>query len=80
MKISKIEFENFRNFRDPGEIKCSTDGKVTIIYGKMVMVKPRFISFFSGCFMAKFILIKQLRTACIIFNMKVNVLLVIHFK
>lgn len=34
MKISKIEFENFRNFRDPGEIKCSTDGKVTIIYGK----------------------------------------------
>lgn len=34
MKISKIEFENFRNFRDFGEIKCSTDGKVTIIYGK----------------------------------------------
>ena len=34
MKISKIEFENFRNFIDPGEIKCSTDGKVTIIYGK----------------------------------------------
>lgn len=34
MKISKIEFENFRNFRDHGEIKCSTDGKVTIIYGK----------------------------------------------
>lgn len=34
MKISKIEFENFRNFKDYGEIKCSTDGKVTIIYGK----------------------------------------------
>ena len=34
MRISKIEFENFRNFRDRGEIKCSTDGKVTIIYGK----------------------------------------------
>ena len=34
MKISKIEFENFRNFRDHGEFKCSTDGKVTIIYGK----------------------------------------------
>lgn len=34
MKISKIEFENFRNFKDRGEIKCSTDGKVTIIYGK----------------------------------------------
>lgn len=34
MKISKIEFENFRNFREHGEIRCSTDGKVTIIYGK----------------------------------------------
>lgn len=34
MKISKIEYENFRNFRDHGEIHCSTDGKVTIIYGK----------------------------------------------
>ena len=34
MKISKIEFENFRNFRERGEIRCSTDGKVTIIYGK----------------------------------------------
>lgn len=34
MKISKIEYENFRNFKDRGEIRCSTDGKVTIIYGK----------------------------------------------
>ncbi len=34
MRISKIEFENFRNFRGHGEIKCATDGKVTIIYGK----------------------------------------------
>lgn len=34
MKISKIEFENFRNFKNHGEIKCSTDGKVTIIYGR----------------------------------------------
>ncbi len=34
MRISKIEFENFRNFRDYGKIRCSTDGKVTIIYGK----------------------------------------------
>lgn len=34
MRISKIEFENFRNFKGRGEIKCSTDGKVTIIYGK----------------------------------------------
>lgn len=34
MKISTIEFENFRNFKERGFIKCSTDGKVTIIYGK----------------------------------------------
>ena len=34
MRISKIEFENFRNFKDYGKIRCSTDGKVTIIYGK----------------------------------------------
>lgn len=34
MKISKIEYENFRNFKDRGEIRCSTDGKVTIVYGK----------------------------------------------
>ena len=33
-QISKIEFENFRNFKDHGEIRCSTDGKVTIVYGK----------------------------------------------
>ena len=34
MKIQKIEFQNFRNFKDYGEITCSTDGRVTIIYGK----------------------------------------------
>ena len=34
MKINKIEFENFRNFKERSVIRCSTDGKVTIIYGK----------------------------------------------
>ncbi len=34
MRIRRIEFENFRNFKDYGEIRCSTDGKVTIVYGK----------------------------------------------
>lgn len=34
MKIKTIEYENFRNFKDHGIITCSTDGKVTIIYGK----------------------------------------------
>lgn len=34
MRINKIEFENFRNFKERGEIRCSTDGRVTIVYGK----------------------------------------------
>lgn len=34
MKIKSIEYENFRNFRDHGQICCSTDGKMTIVYGK----------------------------------------------
>ena len=34
MKIKTIEFENFRNFKNHGLIRCSTDGKVTIVYGK----------------------------------------------
>ncbi len=34
MKINEIEFKNFRNFKDEGKICCSTDGKVTIVYGK----------------------------------------------
>lgn len=33
MKIKRVEYQNFRNFKDAGAIKCSTDGKVTIIYG-----------------------------------------------
>ena len=34
MKIRKIEFENFRNFKNYETIQCSTDGRITIIYGK----------------------------------------------
>ena len=33
MRISQIEYENFRNFKEHGKVECSTDGKVTIIYG-----------------------------------------------
>jgi len=33
MKIKTVEFENFRNFKERNIIRCSTDGKVTIIYG-----------------------------------------------
>lgn len=33
MKIKRVEYQNFRNFKDAGAINCSTDGKVTIIYG-----------------------------------------------
>ena len=34
MRISRVEYENFRNFRERGEIDFATDGRVTIIYGK----------------------------------------------
>lgn len=34
MKIRKIDYENFRNFKDAGTITCSTDGKITVIYGE----------------------------------------------
>ena len=33
MKINRIEFENFRNFKEKGSVEFSTDGKVTVIYG-----------------------------------------------
>ena len=33
MKISKIEFENFRNFKEKCCITFPTDGSVTVIYG-----------------------------------------------
>lgn len=34
MKIKSVEFENFRNFKEYGKIECSTDQRVTIIYGR----------------------------------------------
>ena len=33
MKIKRVHYENFRNFKEAGLIECSTDGRVTIIYG-----------------------------------------------
>ncbi len=33
MKLIKIEYCNFRNFKNKGKVEFSTDGKVTIIYG-----------------------------------------------
>ena len=33
MKISKIEFKNFRNFKELCSIEFPTDGSVTVIYG-----------------------------------------------
>ena len=34
MRIKSVEYENFRNFMKRGKIECSTDGRVTIIYGR----------------------------------------------
>ena len=80
MRITNIEFENFRNFRDHGEIKCSTDGKVTIIYGKNGDGKTTLHQLFQGCFTDKFILTKQPQTVSTTSNMKANVPLVIHSR
>ena len=33
MKINRIEYENFRNFKEKGSVEFPTDGTVTIIYG-----------------------------------------------
>lgn len=53
MRIKTIEYENFRNFKDHGTIKCSTDGKMTIIYGKTEMEKPHYINCSNGLYMVK---------------------------
>lgn len=50
MRISKIEFENFRNFKNHGEINCSTDGKVTVIYGKNGVGKTTLHQLFQWIF------------------------------
>ena len=47
MKISSIEYENFRNFKDRGKLEFSTDGKVTIIYGKNGAGKTTFHQLFQ---------------------------------
>lgn len=47
MKIKSIEYENFRNFKAPGKVKFSTDGKVTIIYGENGAGKTTFHQLFQ---------------------------------
>ena len=34
MKIRRISYSNFRNFKEKGSLTFSTDGRVTIVYGK----------------------------------------------
>ena len=50
MKISRVEIENFRNFKEKNVIKCSTDGKVTIIYGDNGDGKTTLHQFFQWVF------------------------------
>ena len=76
MKISKIEFENFRNFKDHGEIRCSTDGKVTIIYGRIGDGKTTLHQLVQWVFYGRFVLIKQQQIAFITSNTKMTALLV----
>ncbi len=47
MKIKSIEYENFRNFKKPGKVNFSTDGKVTIIYGENGAGKTTFHQLFQ---------------------------------
>ena len=50
MRINKIEFENFRNYRDKGSITFPTDGSVTIIYGPNGVGKTTMHQFFQWVF------------------------------
>ena len=47
MRINRIEFENFRNYRDRGSITFPTDGSVTIIYGPNGVGKTTMHQFFQ---------------------------------
>lgn len=72
MKISKIEFENFRNFKEHGEVKCSTDGKVTIIYGKNGDGKTTLHQLCQWIFYGEVHFNKTTLSICIILNLKAN--------
>lgn len=50
MKISKLEFENFRNFRDHCRIDFPTDGSVTVIYGSNGVGKTTLHQLFQWIF------------------------------
>jgi len=53
MIISRIEIENFRNFKEKSIIDCSINGKVTIVYGKNGDGKTTFHQFFKWLFYGK---------------------------
>lgn len=53
MKIKTVQYENFRNFKEAGAIECSTDGKVTIIYGVNGAGKTTFHQLFQWIFYGK---------------------------
>lgn len=46
MKLIKIDYCNFRNFKNQGKVEFSTDGKVTIIYGSNGAGKTTFHQLF----------------------------------
>ena len=50
MRIKSVEYENFRNFKERGKIECSTDQKVTIIYGRNGDGKTTFHQLFQWIF------------------------------
>ena len=50
MRIKSVEYENFRNFKERGKIECSTDGRVTIVYGRNGDGKTTFHQLFQWVF------------------------------
>ena len=47
MRIKKIEYENFRNYRDRGSISFPTDGHISVIYGPNGVGKTTMHQFFQ---------------------------------
>ena len=47
MRIKKIEFENFRNYRDRGSISFPTDGRISVLYGPNGVGKTTMHQFFQ---------------------------------
>ena len=53
MRIKKIEFENFRNYRDRGSISFPTDGRISVLYGPNGVGKTTLLKILAGLLQPK---------------------------